>query len=744
MIVTVDGRSVRRRAVARPVRPFSQTPATMKITIVLPILLACFVIQTHPSDAFLIDVQKANDRQRTTCIPRRSICLASSPRRTEAVNEDVQRAAEQLRNMRSGPSPTGRTRRQVDDGGVLLSLEEDGTDDQDAYAAERRELFEELRLKPANDLKAELKSLHLKVSGRKPALAQRLADHYIGKRQCEARADASANNDGRGDEEIGTVPAQQVEDSPLAPVTKFGGLVDLSPAAGTALARAQFAQPSPIQAAAIPALVRGESCILHAETGSGKTLTYLLPITEMLWKEAEIGRTDPLAENTRGFAIILTPTRELAAQVAGVATVLAPPGTVRLISQPTNLLRAGNAAKERGEDQHGGRRADGDVSTYGKGQPRILVGSAKAIMTSLFGNSKMPAPPTSKPEAKKMLENVGYIVMDEVDRLLNVKKSRSEKAYKKHEKPAAVLTSAVTRYTLGKAQIVAASATVGRPLRRELSRVLGLSTQECPPVVRGKSFDGDSDAEGIDDAGKQAKSSRFGDITRGGAANGSSNVPQLGRVVTIPSSVTNYVVPSMGDSSGQLLTTAASIVKNLPLRKLGDGSERHRRVLMVLSKGCELSVRNALGALQHFQCQPEPRALIDVLEADGTDRMIEVHRKVSGATGVGESAVTIASGPLDSDGGDDDASDEGYLYVTGEDSVRGLHLNNLDTVICVGRPRGPDEYTHIAGRTGRAGKKGTVINVVSYEQATALTSWEKMLEVSFYPLDEEEVSGIIV
>ena len=65
------------------------TPATMKITIVLPILLACFVIQTHPSDAFLIDVQKANDRQRTTSIPRRSICLASSPRRTEAVNEDM-------------------------------------------------------------------------------------------------------------------------------------------------------------------------------------------------------------------------------------------------------------------------------------------------------------------------------------------------------------------------------------------------------------------------------------------------------------------------------------------------------------------------------------------------------------------------------------------------------------------------------------------------------------------------------
>jgi len=186
------------------------------LSVYVSILLACFVTRAHPSEAFVFDVQKGNHLPLTsrTCIPttRSSICLASSPERTEAVNEDIQRAAEQLRKMKSGPSPSGRTRRQVDDSGALLSLEEDGADDQDAYAAERREIFEELRLKPANDLKAELKSLHLKVSGRKPALAQRLADHYIGERQREASADASTNNDGRGDGEIGTVPAQQVED----------------------------------------------------------------------------------------------------------------------------------------------------------------------------------------------------------------------------------------------------------------------------------------------------------------------------------------------------------------------------------------------------------------------------------------------------------------------------------------------------------------------------------------------------
>uniref|UniRef100_A0A7S2HEN4 Helicase C-terminal domain-containing protein n=1 Tax=Helicotheca tamesis TaxID=374047 RepID=A0A7S2HEN4_9STRA len=121
--------------------------------------------------------------------------------------------------------------------------------------------------------------------------------------------------------------------------------------------------------------------------------------------------------------------------------------------------------------------------------------------------------------------------------------------------------------------------------------------------------------------------------------------------------------------------------------------------------------------------------------------MIEVLRRVSGASGLGESSSSTPSLPQKSTNENDTSSTntEGYVLVCNEDSVRGLHLDGLDYVIVVGRPRGPDEYTHIAGRTGRAGKRGTVVNVVSFEQAAALTSWEKMLDVEFIPLDEEEV-----
>ena len=84
-----------------------------------------------------------------------------------------------------------------------------------------------------------------------------------------------------------------------------------------------------------------------------------------------------------------------------------------------------------------------------------------------------------------------------------------------------------------------------------------------------------------------------------------------------------------------------------------------------------------------------------------------------------------------------------YLLVAHEDNVRGLHLDGLDAVVVVGRPGSPDEYTHIAGRTGRAGRSGSVLNVVGYEQAAALASWTRMLGVDFLTVEESDIAGIL-
>ena len=67
--------------------------------------------------------------------------------------------------------------------------------------------------------------------------------------------------------------------------------------------------PSPIQAQAIPAVLEGRDVMAAAQTGTGKTAGFTLPILERLQKGPR-----PRANQVR--ALVLTPTRELAAQVA--------------------------------------------------------------------------------------------------------------------------------------------------------------------------------------------------------------------------------------------------------------------------------------------------------------------------------------------------------------------------------------------------------------------------------------------
>mmetsp|Transcript_20594 Transcript_20594/g.30577 ORF Transcript_20594/g.30577 Transcript_20594/m.30577 type:complete len:633 (-) Transcript_20594:128-2026(-) len=552
-------------------------------------------------------------------------------------------------------------------------------------------LYKELIQRPASVLKQQCQELRLSTKGRKPDLAQRLAAHLSSQDDEEEEEEEDVL------EEIEAADFSKEAAADLPSDASFAGLETLSAAATSALHKASFLHtPTPIQSVAVAPLYNGESAVLHASTGSGKTLTYLLPITERLWSERE--------EN-EGIAIILTPTRELAAQVAGVAKVLSPPNTVRFISSPTNLLNP-PSSKEKGEVEYYGGRVD---NVKRKGDTRVIVGSAKCIYNSLFGKAKSDVEGKkeqraymTKMEGKVFLGSVRWLVMDEVDRLLHVKKSRMDKMSKrKHEKPAAVLTSAITRLTLGSTQIIAASATVGRPLRRELARVLGLPSNECPPVLRG--------------VGDEAEMDNIMESGEGG------------RAVTIPDTVRHYVLPTDGSSSGAILTSAALMVRSMQQKSSST------KALFVLSKNCGMTIHNTLGVLRHFGVA-EPKSLLDVLEADGTDLLIEVHRRVSGASGLGESNSQLPQKSTSSQ----EEEDEGYVLVCNEDSVRGLHLDALQTVIVVGRPAGPDEYTHIAGRTGRAGNRGNVVNVVSFEQAAALTSWEKMLNIDFIPLEEGE------
>lgn len=76
-----------------------------------------------------------------------------------------------------------------------------------------------------------------------------------------------------------------------------------------ALEQEGYATPTPIQAEAIPVVLKGFDLLGCAQTGTGKTAAFSLPIIQKLYEQNKIGRT-------RGIkALVLTPTRELAIQI---------------------------------------------------------------------------------------------------------------------------------------------------------------------------------------------------------------------------------------------------------------------------------------------------------------------------------------------------------------------------------------------------------------------------------------------
>ncbi|GGB61425.1 DEAD/DEAH box helicase [Shewanella inventionis] len=149
-----------------------------------------------------------------------------------------------------------------------------------------------------------------------------------------------------------------------------------------AIAECGYQSMTPVQKQAIPAIRRGEDVLASAQTGTGKTAAFALPI---LQKMCEVPK-ETLPSNTR--TLILTPTRELAAQVADNIsayskhlnfTVLTIYGGVKMDTQSQKLKRG----------------ADVIVATPGR-----LLEHITACNLSL--------------------SNVDFLVLDEADRMLDM------------------------------------------------------------------------------------------------------------------------------------------------------------------------------------------------------------------------------------------------------------------------------------------------------------------------------------
>jgi ATP-dependent RNA helicase RhlE len=97
--------------------------------------------------------------------------------------------------------------------------------------------------------------------------------------------------------------------------------LSLSPSIHQNLTNNRFVEPTPVQAQAIPSALTGADVVATAQTGTGKTLAFLLPIMERLLKGPRVNGNPSVRNAVR--ALVLSPTRELAIQIADMFAKLA-------------------------------------------------------------------------------------------------------------------------------------------------------------------------------------------------------------------------------------------------------------------------------------------------------------------------------------------------------------------------------------------------------------------------------------
>jgi ATP-dependent RNA helicase RhlE len=157
-------------------------------------------------------------------------------------------------------------------------------------------------------------------------------------------------------------------------ITTFSDL-NLNPALLRTLNENQWVTPTPIQAQAIPLALQKKDILGIAQTGTGKTLAFGIPIVNSL-------------PDSDGNALILVPTRELAQQVADTMVVICRPlrmNTCLLIGGASMNLQLQNLRR----------------------QPRIVIATPGRLIDHLQ-------------QGTIRLNNVQFLVLDEADRMLDM------------------------------------------------------------------------------------------------------------------------------------------------------------------------------------------------------------------------------------------------------------------------------------------------------------------------------------
>ena len=490
----------------------------------------------------------------------------------------------------------------------------------------------------------------------------------------------------------------------------FGDL-PLPPSIASALRDASIKAPTAIQAASSMDIFRGGHTLLHAETGSGKTFAYLLPLLAKL----HVSRPTQL--------LIVVPSRELALQTAAVVEKVWPyHGTRRA------FVLAGTPPPAEMAEQISVAACPVLVAT-----PRPLL----ALVKHLGGTDRLHsrrALAIGGDGLIKLTSKVRAVVLDEADALLldrelavsgpPRRKSYQElsggkgdiKAPERFTKPTAKAVQALLKATsvaggggrgrsgrgrgergrggrggrgrgrgrggaLPGVQLVACSATASYRLREELCRLFSIEHEAELGVISPES-----------DAGGKKKAKKRAATERGVGG------------VSVPQSIRHSWVAC--DHDGEKPDAVAAALSEV----------RPRCALLFLDDDAPL--RTTVSELRERGL--DAQMLHEALGFDGNE----------GKDGPRPAGYDALRSSLAAKGDEPGEALACRLLVSTANSARGLDLAEVDCVLLYSLPTSADQYLHLAGRTGRQGRDGTVISLLSPHESGDVGKITRQLGIS--------------
>eukprot|EP00455_Lapot_gusevi_P036129 TRINITY_DN400_c0_g1_i2.p1 TRINITY_DN400_c0_g1~~TRINITY_DN400_c0_g1_i2.p1 ORF type:complete len:919 (+),score=193.38 TRINITY_DN400_c0_g1_i2:75-2831(+) len=464
-----------------------------------------------------------------------------------------------------------------------------------------------------------------------------------------------------------------VEEKQAKPLNRFGAF-GLSSNILVALDEEGISTPTEIQKKAIPALLRGEDALLGAQTGTGKTMAYLLPLLHRM-KADELAGVVTRPGHPR--FIVLVPTRELAHQVVNVAKRLAH----HLKFRSVGLNQAGSKVSS---DQFN-RSID------------LLISTPSRLLFHIE-------------EKNLSLSDVMYVVMDEADTLLDDSFQEDTRA---------IISVIKKRMDAGKRAFESV-----QKMAEGISTTPPTTTDEAGKTAEEKEIS-DEELELMEtdqDSGALAHLGVSGHLGVGAITDPTVATRVASRTcqfVLVAATMSPFVTPVLRDLFPELRQINTSSVHKPP-KKL------NQNFIAVEGDKMKLLIDLLKTEARNFAASqgqtPDPKLSLKVAPTVVFCNTVDSCRATEFALAEPGFSVTGYHGDIPPNTRLENwkkfLDHERDILVTTDIASRGLDTSFVEHVIMFDFPSNSIDYLHRAGRTARADKEGRVTCLVAHRDQT--------------------------